>query len=303
MRLVAGRAVAGAALIVAVAGYCYGVAGTFNSPAETSSTFDSMYPVDRLIQFKVSVANRSADYIPHARVFVDAPIKQTSSQLVKGISASTPYIVTADEYGHQRLEFMLNDVAPFALSEIKVSVEMAFAHTPNRAARVDEDRFRRSSRYIEASDPTIGGMARQLARDDLLATSESLFSWVATNIEYAGYIAPDLGAKYALEHRRGDCTEYAYLYAALARANDIPTRAIAGYVLRDTSTLRSEDFHNWSESLLAERWTIVDPQKKVFNDSYKNYLAVRVIADDPAGQENGVARFWADDKRLQVAMK
>jgi len=58
-----------------------------------------------------------------------------------------------------------------------------------------------------------------------------------------------------LESMRGDCNEYATLYAALARAAGIPARICAGLVYQDGSFF----YHAWNEVYLPGRgWTPVD---------------------------------------------
>ena len=57
-----------------------------------------------------------------------------------------------------------------------------------------------------------------------------------------------VGALYAFKERRGDCTEYMSLATAVFRVNNVPARAVAGFVVEEGSAvLSSGDYHNWTE--------------------------------------------------------
>ena len=49
------------------------------------------------------------------------------------------------------------------------------------------------------------------------ARRRPIFQWVSQNVKDDGYSAKDRGALYALTNRKGDCTEFMYLFVALCR--------------------------------------------------------------------------------------
>jgi predicted Zn-dependent protease len=66
-----------------------------------------------------------------------------------------------------------------------------------------------------------------------------------------------------LEDPRGDCTEFADLYIALARAMGLPTRAVLGlYYAGDA--VQSFGGHMWAETLVNGQWVEVDPSFNLF---------------------------------------
>ena len=117
--------------------------------------------------------------------------------------------------------------------------------------------------------------------------------------QYAGYLADDLGALSALEHRRGDCTEYADLVVALARANGIPARMVGGYVTDRDCGPRPQDYHNWAELYHEGAWRVVDAQKGICLEQGSQYVAFRIYRDAPINAV-GLAHRYRLQGELQV---
>ena len=57
---------------------------------------------------------------------------------------------------------------------------------------------------------------------------------------------------------RGDCTEYAYLFATLARIIGIPARTVSGLAYSEEPT-PGFLLHAWNEVYLDGSWRAVDP--------------------------------------------
>ncbi|MCD6414745.1 MAG: transglutaminase domain-containing protein, partial [Candidatus Diapherotrites archaeon] len=75
-----------------------------------------------------------------------------------------------------------------------------------------------------------------------------------------------------MRDRRGSCTEYANLYAALARSAGIPTRIVVGVA----NTGRGWVSHAWAESLVSGKWVPVDPT--YLEVGTKNALSVKLYS-------------------------
>ena len=58
--------------------------------------------------------------------------------------------------------------------------------------------------------------------------------------------------------KRGDCSEHAVLFTALARAAGIPARAVGG-VMYMGDEVRAFGWHAWNEVVLDGHWVEVDP--------------------------------------------
>lgn len=83
----------------------------------------------------------------------------------------------------------------------------------------------------------------------------------------------DVGYASALEvlaSRQGDCTEYAVLLAALARAEGIPARVVSGMVYADRFGGASRQFipHAWVQAWVDGRWQSFDAALKQFDSTH-----------------------------------
>jgi len=67
--------------------------------------------------------------------------------------------------------------------------------------------------------------------------AENILNRVAGSIHFTGYQSDPHGALYALENKKGDCTEFMYLFTALCRANRIPARCIACYICNKNTVI------------------------------------------------------------------
>ena len=84
------------------------------------------------------------------------------------------------------------------------------------------------------------------------------------------------GLKYLLDRRKGDCSEHAALFEALARSFGIPCRKVSGLVyMGDWS--QSFGLHAWNEVILDGYWKPVDP---ILRNSELPPLYIRFPVDD-----------------------
>jgi hypothetical protein len=85
------------------------------------------------------------------------------------------------------------------------------------------------SRYIKPHDEKIAALARELTQGkaDALDAVKALSVWMLKNIE-PSLIAETLTGPEVLACRKGKCSEFAILFASLARAAGIPTRIALG---------------------------------------------------------------------------
>ena len=85
------------------------------------------------------------------------------------------------------------------------------------------------SRFIKPHDERIIAVAREVTRGktDALEAVKALSAWMVKNVEPA-LIAETLTGPEVLACRKGKCSEFAILFASLARAVGIPTRIVLG---------------------------------------------------------------------------
>jgi len=100
-------------------------------------------------------------------------------------------------------------------------------------------------------------------------------------VDYLGYAS----ATDALRTRSGDCTEYAVLLAALARAQNIPARLAYGLVYADRFSGKKDVFspHAWVQAWTGTRWQSYDAGIGEFDATH---LALSIGSGDPRDVEN-----------------
>lgn len=207
------------------------------------------------------------------------PANISNCQRLCDVRSSIPYNLSDDLLGHNILEFSFDKFPALVRKIITITVEVEMDVQSDVQSDSTPEGWLSAERFIESDDFIIRTLASKLHRHSNYDTARAIFDWVRQNITYAGYLAEDIGAARALQQLRGDCTEYAYLVVALARANNIPARMIGGYVLENDGVVSSKDYHNWAEIFLGGKWRLVDAQKETWLVSSSNYIACRIYRD------------------------
>ncbi len=261
-----------------------------------------IYPLLRHVQYSFTLHNRSDHLQKNIRFSVRAPVRQTSSQLCNKVQSPHEYKLETDTLGNQAMLFNFEQMPPYSTKIVQISASIGLAQIPNRLSEKDLNIYLEPQQYCESKHPQIKQMAAKLSKEEPIDTAKNIFQWVSSNIDYAGYLKHPRGALYALKHKKGDCTEFMYLFTALCRASRIPARCISGYVCNKDTILRPVGYHNWSEFYIDGRWWTCDPQNKVFRKDGDRYLALRIIA--PSAVENGLEfeLFSVDGTDLKARM-
>jgi len=127
---------------------------------------------------------------------------------------------------------------------------------PSTTPRSDP-RYLASTFPVPARDARIRATARQIVAgvDGGRAQVERLVAWISDNVRTSP--ADVWTALDVLDTREAECQGHAYLYAALARSLEIPTRVVNGIVY--SADFEGFLYHTWAESLVDSRWIVVDP--------------------------------------------
>lgn len=256
-------------------------------------------PVEKIIRFSYTLSNQSSELVDPFDFISYAPVNREVYQEIQFIDSSHEYVLSG-EGAAGNITLNMARIPPYGSRLINLTMGVQVYDGP-KYEPIDSDLYLKSEDYIEVDDPAIKRLAARLA-NEASDIPRNAYQWVRNNVEDAGYIAQNKGARYAIGERRGDCTEYMYAFIALARANGIPARGVSGFVVEnDTAMVASSDYHNWAEFYDGEKWILVDPYKGVFDDQYGNYVAFRLIGG--AGNYSGSARrFLAVDERVSVRL-
>ncbi len=125
----------------------------------------------------------------------------------------------------------------------------------------DLDPYLAPSSLIESDDPQILSLARQVVANETHApaAAKRLERWVHDNVAYRGSGIGLATARQTLDSRDGDCTENAFLLAALLRAAKIPSRVVVGLVSASEVGGRAAFVpHAWVEAWVAAGWLPLD---------------------------------------------
>jgi hypothetical protein len=159
--------------------------------------------------------------------------------------------------------------------------------TPEELAR-----YRAPNPWVQSTDGHIRALAR-LGRPvgaPLTGRMQRLVQTVRDRmtgpVDYLGYAT----AVEALEQRAGDCTEFAVLLAALARAEGMAARVVVGLVYSDRFSGKKDVFspHSWVQVWEGNRWVSYDAALADFDATH---IAIAVGDGDPEQFADGFGQL------------
>lgn len=246
---------------------------------------------ERRVQMTFTVQNPTTRTLRNQRVVLYAPARVAANQQRIDIDASVAHRISEDAAGNTIVELDFPEFPAYGTQVVRVTTRLSMFPQAQRQRLRNRDAFLGDEPFIEASLPAVQSLAMKLKRGNDAQTARAIYDWVRKNLHYAGFVADDLGAAYAIRELRGDCTEYAYLTAALARANGIPARVMGGFVSNVDFAPRAADLHNWTELYVDGAWRVVDGQKESFDDRGADYVATRIISSRVSNPLEGNHRF------------
>jgi hypothetical protein len=149
-------------------------------------------------------------------------------------------------------------------------IDVGHAHAGRQAPPRPADT--RPNAWLQSDAPPIRRLARQAvgdARGDL-QRMRRLRQFVSSYITRHGLDVGYASALEVVDSRQGDCTEYAVLLAAMARAQGIPARVVTGMVYADRFAGGSRQFipHEWVQAWVDGRWQSFDAALKHFDSTH-----------------------------------
>jgi transglutaminase superfamily protein len=150
------------------------------------------------------------------------------------------------------------------------------------------------SNTVQSRDPIIRKLAQTIAgqrpsADDKIA---AVLDWLELNIRKEA--VDTFSALDVLDARRGECQGHAYLYAALMRALDVPTRVVNGLVY--SPEYQGFLYHSWAESLVDGGWRAVDP---TFRQSQADATHIALVRGESLAELTPLVD-WVGNTRIRV---
>ncbi len=261
---------------------------------------EPVYPVQRLISYGYTLSNRQATPVKDVVFTTYAPLAKTPGQHRLSLSANYEFKEITDKDGNHLIEFHFDYIPPYSSRIIELKSMLAFAQEPNYSEQPQSPEHLQSQYLIESDNMLIVEKAIAIKASHSATSVENIYRWVNQNMTSVNHLSDNLGATYAIRNQKGDCTEFATLSAALARANNLPSRVLEGYMLSQSGRLNPIAFHNWAEIYADKHWYLVDAQESVFNKNFHHYVAMRIWTHNEA--ELKVKRFKIVGNGIQVTM-
>jgi transglutaminase-like putative cysteine protease len=260
------------------------------------------YPIQRTVKYSFTFRNPNNYPIEKTELFVYAPIRESVFQHLESLSSSHPYHLVEDDRGNGQMAFAIENLPPYASKTVSVTASLNLTDEGNQIGDIRHEAYLSDEKYVGLRQPQIQRLAHKLKADTQQGTVERIYDWITRNVKNSGYIKHDLGAPHALKNKSGDCTDFMYLFSALARANGIPTRNMAGFVAKENRILRPADYHNWNEVYIDGAWYLVDTNKQIFMQKSSEYIAMRLITDSTRDQSMNSQSFFSANADIQVSM-
>lgn len=248
-------------------------------------------PIPRQVRFSLTIENPTSRNLLNQKIWLYAPVKRTATQQLESLTISYPYMLEEDDLGNQIIRFSFDSFPAYSTRIITVTANLLMSSHQRQSELKRPALFLDEETYVEKNYPPIQLLAASIADKAPIDPVEPMYQWVKSNMIYAGYVAEDLGAKYAMSNRRGDCTEYAYLIAALGRASGIPSRILGGFVLDKNRSPQPSEYHNWTETYINGRWEMVDAQKENYRSNVEQYVAMQIISPSIPNSLHSANRF------------
>jgi transglutaminase-like putative cysteine protease len=153
-------------------------------------------------------------------------------------------------------------------------------------------RYTASNAWVRSDAPQIRGLAlstvQRGARTDY--RMRKLVNAVMRHMRGSSDLLGYADAVTALRSGGGDCTEFAVLLAALARAQGIPTRLVAGLAYSDRFSGRKDVFapHMWVQAWDGTRWKSYDA---ALDDFDATHIALAIGSGAPEEFERVLAQL------------
>jgi hypothetical protein len=145
---------------------------------------------------------------------------------------------------------------------LTVRVERRTPPAGGKAGPADEE-FIKPNGFVQSDDPEIVKVANEVAGkiDDPWKKCQELERWVRGAMNANAERGADFSVAFStaadtIRSRKGDCSEFSVLLAALCRAAGIPARSAMGLVY--VESLKAFGYHMWTEVNIGGEWYALD---------------------------------------------
>ncbi|QSX37554.1 transglutaminase-like domain-containing protein [Shewanella sedimentimangrovi] len=231
----------------------------------------------RTITFRYKITNNTDRIVFNEYIKIPILAQQFSRHSIKRIDANIKGHINSDKAERLTYDIAFERMLPNETKVVTISILYSFQNNEvynHDIALID---YLEETELMPYKGQSFSKVLSLLKAETQAETISKTYRWVVQNMTYSGYIPQTYGAGYALKYRRGDCTEYMYLLAALLRGNGIPTRLVSGYVYSQNSIVSASDYHSWVEVGITEQWQVVDAQKQHIGGDDSMYIPISYL--------------------------
>jgi transglutaminase-like putative cysteine protease len=242
-------------------------------PDATLPPASSEYEID----FQHTLRNRTDRELKDVRVYLPVPPSDAYQRICDyRIERDVPVHITnrTDGFGNKLKRVTIASIPAGGEARVGFSCTVSLGDPPRVSLQGRDPEYVEpppEARALYTRDATIFGLATpiiaeaaaRLARQhpDPARRAQAIHDFVASTVAYGGGGGWD-PAPLVLERKRGSCTEFAYLFCALARATGIPTRLVGASIFpaRSSAPFVDGGHHRWVQAWLPDLgWVDFDP--------------------------------------------
>lgn len=253
------------------------------------------------VRYSFAAQNTGGELLPDAELRFMIPVEQGIYQELRWVQVNLPND-TVSTPGQGVVAVHPPPWPPLQTQMIHVEAMLQMHQQPRTDGAGFNPLYLEPTPLIESDDNRILLLAATLIGDTPTATARNAHRWVRRNIAYSPTWRGETGARYTYEHRVGDCTELARLFAALCRASGIPARVMEGFICHGNRTLRPTELHNWVEYHDGTAWRVVDLLQAEFDVDPASYLVMSIWGGSETEPEHPFHRFWTNHEDISIRM-
>jgi hypothetical protein len=230
-------------------------------------------PKEASVRFTFKVRCQGPDPVDRYDVYLALPHADLEHQrLLEEVAFNPdPEDFPADRWGQRFAHFTLTDVHPGETRRVsyRTAAEISnerFFLIPDRVGGLREipSEIRRAytvdGERLFIDDPVIQKAVREAVGDETNPywIMRDIFEYVVDHVKYERVGGWDT-APTVLKRGTGSCSEFSFVFMAMARAAGLPTRFCAGVMERGDKSSMDDVFHRWTEVYLPDYgWVPVD---------------------------------------------
>ena len=218
-------------------------------------------------------------FVKHLELEIPLPSNENEKQYLSNVKASIKPVRLYNDGVNTIAQYTFNDIGSQKMNiviEGEANVRTYNIHNAkiinkNLTPEKNLKRYLQPEPLIESDDYYIKGIAKKIKGDTQEEILQNIYEYIQNNMTYT--IMNNIGAKKALQQKKGKCSEYSAIMIALCRAKNIPARMVIGNIARESFTQ-----HNWVEVYYDKYgWVMYDPTVEPKNiNIYKNGKRLRV---------------------------